>query len=327
LSGKKKRLRGAQAGSMLLAGVLVATYGVNAYGVSSQKEPVPPQRPVQLARPSPHRSVDGGLPEHLAPPPVQTTSSPVHQAISGDVPGIPAIVLDADRRAGQREAARDSGCHLPWQLLAGIGKVESNHAEEGAVDPSGTALRPILGPELNGGNGYAAVPNSAPALDGGSQWARAVGPMQFIPSTWDRWATSATANPENVYDATSAAADYLCAGGRDLSTQDGLTEAILSYNNSARYLSVVLQWYQAYGDGAVPTPDQPEPPAAVEVAAVAPVSAPVPTPPPAVPAPAPVAQPVPKPNPTPTPAPTPTPDPLSGLVSGVTGVLDGLSGK
>jgi hypothetical protein len=77
--------------------------------------------------------------------------------------------------------------------------------------------------------------------------------MQFIPSTWRRWAADGNhdgiADPENVYDASLAAARYLCAGGRDLSTAAGLQSAILSYNYSDAYLRLVSAWLVAYRGG------------------------------------------------------------------------------
>lgn len=146
--------------------------------------------------------------------------------------------------------------------LAGIGKVESGHAEGGDLDANGTAIQPILGPVLDGSSGTAAIP----ATDGGRYdlnivWARAVGPMQFIPSTWQAWAADGNndgiADPENVYDATLAAAHYLCANGRDLSTADGLRSAILAYNHSDAYYHLVDAWITAYQQGRpVAVPDQ-----------------------------------------------------------------------
>jgi hypothetical protein len=323
------RPRGARLGRVLLAGAIVVTYGTAAWDTPHAAEPI--QNRVDTPRP--HWSVDGGGPAHLTPPraalgPAEAVSEPdaAPAAPAGPELGIPDIVLNAYRQAGNRAAQRESSCHLPWQLLAAIGKVESNHAENGAVDTAGTATRPILGPALDGSNGYAAIPSGQP----GSRWARAIGPMQFIPSTWNAWAADGngdgTADPENVYDATAAAADYLCANGRDMSTSDGLRSAILSYNNDPRYLVVVSQWYAAYSAGVVAAPDNPDTPQAQDVAVVEPATAPAaPAPPPATaqePAPAPAAPTPPPARPTPTP-PSPS-DPVRGLVAGVTGTVTGV---
>lgn len=213
--------------------------------------------------------------------------------------GIPATVLDAYRRAAAAQAQSDPACRVDWTLLAGIGKVESNHARGGDVAANGDVLHPILGPVLDGSPGTAAVPNTAgTAWDQGGAWSRAVGPMQFLPSTWTRW--GAGGNPENVYDASSAAARYLCSGGGDLSTPGGQATAIYSYNHSASYVALVERWTRTYQQGGVAVPDQPGavdlsgflPPAsdgqddrvAPQPATPAP-SAPAPTVPPAPPAP------------------------------------------
>lgn len=163
--------------------------------------------------------------------------------------GIPGVVLQAYLRAQEVLASEQPGCHLPWWLLAGIGKVESGHAWNGLVDADGNTLRPILGPVLNGAGGFAAIPDTdGGRWDGDPVWDRAVGPMQFIPSTWSSWGRG---NPNNVYDAAQAAGRYLCAGGRDLSDSAQLAAAVFSYNHSNSYVQKVLSWARAYASGGV----------------------------------------------------------------------------
>src|SRR5580700_1475332 len=71
---------------------------------------------------------------------------------------------------------------LPWEVLAAIGFHESRHGD-GRIDPmTGNVAPPILGPPLDGTNGNARI--SDPSFADG--WAHAMGPMQFIPSTWTR---------------------------------------------------------------------------------------------------------------------------------------------
>jgi hypothetical protein len=181
-------------------------------------------------------------------------------AIAGATNGIPTIVLSAYRHAGDALAVWEPGCHIPLALLAAIGKVESGHARGGQVSAGGTALRPILGPVLDGTNGTAAIPDTdGGALDGNTVWDMAVGPMRFIPSTWRGWASDGNgdgrADPENVFDAALAAARYPCADGRDLATGSGVQQAILSYNDSASYLRLVSAWMNAYSGAVVEVAD------------------------------------------------------------------------
>ncbi|HEX3790416.1 MAG TPA: lytic transglycosylase domain-containing protein [Pseudonocardiaceae bacterium] len=168
--------------------------------------------------------------------------------------GIPGIVLNAYLQAQQTMATEDPACHLPWWLLAGIGKVESSQAENGEVATDGTTLRPILGPELNGRNGTAAIP----AILGGRWtgdpvWQRAVGPMQFLPSTWLEYGQGG--DPNNVYDAALAAGRYLCKGGGDLSDPAQQAVAVFNYNHSDSYVQLVLVWADAYEAGVTPLPE------------------------------------------------------------------------
>jgi hypothetical protein len=202
---------------------------------------------------SPQLIHDAGNPVALA-----TGAGPKANLPSGPL-GIPGVVLDAYLKAQQVLATQQPGCRLPWWLLAGIGKIESGQAENGEVDAAGNTLRPILGPELNGQHGYAALP----AILGGkwtgdSVWQRAVGPMQFLPSTWLEWGGGG--NPNNVYDADVAAGKYLCNGGRDLSVPAQQAAAVFSYNHSDSYVQIVLIWANAYRNGVTPLPEIAVPP-------------------------------------------------------------------
>ncbi|HEX5115901.1 MAG TPA: lytic murein transglycosylase [Pseudonocardiaceae bacterium] len=163
--------------------------------------------------------------------------------------GIPGVVLDAYLHAQNVMKVENPGCKLPWWLLAGIGKIESNQAENGEVDANGTTLRPILGPVLNGSNGFA----NLPIANGGFQ--RAQGPMQFIPSTWAVWGRGGNIN--NVYDSALAAGRYLCSGGGDLSQPADQATAVFSYNHSNSYVQIVLLWANAYRHGVTPLPETP----------------------------------------------------------------------
>lgn len=176
------------------------------------------------------------------------------------VSGIPSTVLSAYQNAAGRLRGSQPRCRLAMPLLAAIGKVESGHARGGDVDAAGTTRTPILGPPLNGAPGIAAIGDTdGGAHDGDTTWDRAVGPMQFIPSTWRVWASDGNrdgiADPNNVYDATLAAGRYLCAAGGNLATSDGLRRAVLAYNHSERYLRVVLSWMRVYAGSAVAVPD------------------------------------------------------------------------
>jgi membrane-bound lytic murein transglycosylase B len=169
--------------------------------------------------------------------------------------GIPSMALAAYRNAEQMMATSNPNCGISWNLLAGIGRIESGHANGGATNARGTAVRPIYGPALDGtlpGN-EVIVQSSA----GGSvTYARAMGPMQFLPGTWARYASDGdgdgVADPQNLYDSTLAAARYLCSGGLNLRDQSQVMAAILRYNNSMPYARNVLGWAAAYATGVVP---------------------------------------------------------------------------
>jgi hypothetical protein len=225
------------------------------------------------ASPPPGPPIDGGSPYFTALPPLNAptpsgtpTGSP--QAGTGGTStgtvtgstGIPATVLDAYLKAQASVAGSDPGCGLRWQLLAAIGQVESNQARGGAVDAQGTTISPIYGPLLDG-NGFARITDTdGGKWDGNATYDRAVGPMQFIPSTWATWGADGNGDgvkdPNNIFDAALAAGHYLCAAGGDLSSPTGLDQAILGYNHSQAYVDLVKTWYQHFlNGGAVTVPN------------------------------------------------------------------------
>jgi hypothetical protein len=111
----------------------------------------------------------------------------------------------------QRAASTCSG--LPWQVLAAIGQVESDHGR-----------------------------NNGPSSAG------AVGPMQFLPSTFAQVAVDADhdgqASPWDPYDAVYSAARLLCRDGAgDPGT---LRAAVFAYNHADWYVDEVLALAQRY---------------------------------------------------------------------------------
>ena len=103
---------------------------------------------------------------------------------------------------------------LSWTVLAAIGQIES-------------------------GDGSNNGPSSAGAL----------GPMQFLPSTWREWGIAAfgeTGSPDimDPFDAVPAAARLLCAAGAG--SARGLRGAIFAYNHATWYVNEVLALAQQY---------------------------------------------------------------------------------
>ncbi|MFF9014181.1 lytic transglycosylase [Streptomyces sp. NPDC014870] len=264
--GRRLR-RGATSGAVVAAAVAALAASQAPGVVPPPSDSAAGDRPVGAgdATPTPpDGSATGDSPYYTDLPPLNTPNKP---GTSIDLPiitgpaeaGIPATVLAAYKRAEQSIRSSDPACNLPWQLLAGIGKVESGQARGGRVDANGKTLSPILGPQLNG-VGFANISDTDDgAFDGDATHDRAVGPMQFIPSTWATWGQDANGDglkdPNNIYDAAQAAGMYLCANNRDLAVKADLDRAILSYNRSTEYLRTVLSWFEYYKRGSHQVPD------------------------------------------------------------------------
>jgi membrane-bound lytic murein transglycosylase B len=178
--------------------------------------------------------------------PVSTGISQWAQRISQRT-GIPVPAVTAYGAAQLSLRASDPGCHLAWNTLAGIATVESGNGGYGGarLTADGEETVPIIGIRLDGAPGVRTVPDTdRGALDGDPDYDRAVGPFQFLPATWKRYA--GTGDPQNIGVAALAAGRYLCGGGRDLATATGWWSAVLAYNNSTDYADHVLRLASAY---------------------------------------------------------------------------------
>jgi membrane-bound lytic murein transglycosylase B len=170
--------------------------------------------------------------------------------------GIPAAALAAYQRAETVINSADQGCHLSWQLIAAIGRVESDHGRTNgnSLDGKGVARPGIYGIALDGSHGTTAISDTdAGQYDADAKYDRAIGPMQFIPSTWSVVGVDADGdgqrNPQDIDDAALATAVYLCSGSDDLSTAAGQEGAVYRYNHSQAYVDLVLSIMNAYLDG------------------------------------------------------------------------------
>ncbi|MEU7205416.1 NlpC/P60 family protein [Streptomyces sp. NPDC045470] len=133
-------------------------------------------------------------------------------AQSGQVGDIPPQMLALYQRAAPTCPGLD------WSVLAAIGKVETDHGRHPTMRSS----------------------------------AGAVGPMQFLPSTFQQYARPVPPggkNPPTPWDPTDAvyaAARMLCANGAKARTSDGLYRAVYSYNHADWYVRKVLAQAKAY---------------------------------------------------------------------------------
>ncbi len=170
--------------------------------------------------------------------------------------GIPSAALAAYQRAATVINAADASCRIDWPLIAALGRVESNHgrANDNRLSAEGVATPGISGVPLNGkGNVSQIVDTDGGQYDGDTSYDRAVGPMQFIPSTWAMVGVDADGdgkrNPQDINDAALATAVYLCSGDDDLSTDQGARAAVFRYNHSQTYVTTVLGIAEAYRSG------------------------------------------------------------------------------
>ena len=188
-------------------------------------------------------------------PPVAATPTGGELRQVSRATGIPRRALTAYVAAAQVVGRDDRACGIAWNTLAGIGSSESSHGAFGGarLDEAGVARPLIIGVPLDGSGGNRAISDTDGGdLDGDQRWDRAVGPMQFIPTTWATWGADGDGDglndPHDIDDAALAAARYLCDAGSDLSGSAGWSRAVLTYNNSGAYARKVAQTATDYAD-------------------------------------------------------------------------------
>lgn len=168
---------------------------------------------------------------------------------------IPRVAYDAYLSAERSAASITEACRVDWAIVAGIAQVESRHGridDEHRLDDDGTVEPPIRGRALDGTGGTQTIVDTDDGdLDGDTAWDRAMGPLQFIPTTWRELGRDGngdgTADPDNLYDAALTAVAHLCLREPgDYTSGTQLRRALIAYNASGRYADDVLRWIDRY---------------------------------------------------------------------------------
>lgn len=132
---------------------------------------------------------------------------------SADANDIPSNYLQLYKKAGERFG-------LPWNLLAGIGKIETDHGQ-----------------------------SNAKGVHSGENFAGAGGPMQFLAGTWKSFGVDGNGDGNkdryDPADAIPGAANYLKHSG----APDRTRTAVFAYNHSVQYVDNVLSWAKRYAAG------------------------------------------------------------------------------
>ncbi|MCA1588058.1 MAG: lytic transglycosylase domain-containing protein [Chloroflexi bacterium] len=168
---------------------------------------------------------------------------------------IPTVAYEAYLTASEAAPTVAPGCSVDWTVLAGISQVEARHGrvdEDHDLAANGDVLPEIRGAALDGRDGTEPVADTdGGELDGDATWDRAMGPLQFIPTTWAQLGRDGNgdgvADPDNLYDASLTAVAHLCLRDPgDYGDRVTLREALVGYNASGRYAEDVLAWIERY---------------------------------------------------------------------------------
>lgn len=222
--------------------------------VPSSHKASAPARP--MAAPVEAVPVQGG-------PTIADFADPTWVAQTSAATGVPERALQA--YAGSVIAMQHllPECNIGWNTLAAVGYVESRHGtyNGSTMDADGLVSPTILGPVLDGTIYGEIRDTDGGVLDGDAMWDRAVGPLQFIPSTWSGSGhdgdDNAIITPNDIDDAVFTAALYLCgAADGDMSDPATWRQAIATYNSAPSYAVAVAKAANRYAAAVEVTPGE-----------------------------------------------------------------------
>lgn len=235
----------------LVLGATGIGFGLVAYGAQQRPENPDAGRrsllPASAAREQTPESTEAPQSKHEATSSDTTSIDQDWLTHVADTADIPERALSAYVNAALRIGQEQPECGLGWNTLAAIGYVESAHGTvaDSHIDENGNATPPIIGTALDGQTTDTIPDTDSGTLDGDNIWDRAVGPMQFIPSTWAKWGSDGNGDgkidPQNIDDAAYSAARYLCASGDDLRVAENWIDSIATYNNAVDYNNKVAE--------------------------------------------------------------------------------------
>jgi membrane-bound lytic murein transglycosylase B len=223
--------------------IAVILGAVNASSSGPVPETEPAQQPIRVPQVQPPAPLPS--PTSDAPSPLDRVDPSWAASVAAST-GIPERALLAYAFADLALAAEQPECGVGWNTLAALGWIESGHGfHDGSVLGADGYVTPvILGPRLDGGDVEAIADTDSGFWDRDTEWDRAVGPLQFIPSTWATWGADGSGDgvidPNQIDDAALTAGRYLCASG-SLRDAEGWRAAILSYNRIDAYVESVAE--------------------------------------------------------------------------------------
>ncbi|MES9608858.1 NlpC/P60 family protein [Actinomadura sp. NPDC000929] len=144
---------------------------------------------------------------------VNVAGAGAQPAAAADAKSVPVDYLKLYKEAGRKYG-------IPWNVLAGVGKVETDHGR-----------------------------STMPGVSSGENYAGAGGPMQFLDATFKAFAVDGDKDGKkdryDPADAIPTAAAYLKHNG----APERMRTAIFQYNHSWDYVDLVLDWAKRYVGG------------------------------------------------------------------------------
>ena len=161
------------------------------------------------------------------------------QRLKEVAPTLPGAAFSAYRRASSMLQETDGRCEVPAALLAGIGRIMSNH---GRAEGSQLQTGGLTSDRLVGLAGSPTADVDGGQIDLSPVTDSRVGPLQVLPGQWLEFLPvgAIESSPDWIYSSAIVTGRVLCSAGKGLKSNEGIHRALNAFTNNASLTEAIL---------------------------------------------------------------------------------------
>jgi len=161
------------------------------------------------------------------------------QRLKEVAPTLPGAAFSAYRRASSMLQEADGHCEVPAALLAGIGRIMSNH---GRAEGSQLQTGGLTSDRLVGLAGSPTADVDGGQIDLSPVTDSRVGPLQVLPAQWLEFLPvgAIESSPDWIYSSAIVTGRVLCSAGKELKSNEGIHRAVNAFTKNASLTEAIL---------------------------------------------------------------------------------------
>jgi cell wall-associated NlpC family hydrolase len=161
------------------------------------------------------------------------------QRLKEVAPTLPGAAFSAYRRASSMLQETDGRCEVPAALLAGIGRIMSNH---GRAEGSQLQTGGLTSDRLVGLAGSPTADVDGGQIDLSPVTDSRVGPLQVLPAQWLEFLPvgAIESSPDWIFSSAIVTGRVLCSAGKELKSNEGIHRALNAFTKNASLTEAIL---------------------------------------------------------------------------------------